>query len=450
MDIQQKNYRPHKKSMQPPRLLTSQVWIHALVLGTFFLLGIRTSTASSNAISAAASLTNEDCFTCHGDKTATRGNGTSVYVDKEVYAKSIHGQTGQECVSCHADLASLKEPPHADKLAHAECGSCHEKAQQKYNDGAHARQRKAGNSQSATCANCHGTHNILPIADASSKANLINLPETCGVCHSKTYRAERTGIHGPNRQNIYDLYIHSVHGKVLKRVGLTVTAVCSSCHNAHDIREGSDPQSTVARKNIPHLCGKCHGGIFVQFMKSVHGKDFLAGVRDVPVCTDCHSEHSIQGPGDVQSSVSAQQVALTCSRCHEDMALARTYGMASSRLSTYSGSYHGIAMNFGMNTVANCASCHGVHDILPSSDPMSSINPAHLTKTCGKCHIGAGTNFAILKVHQVNPEADNFWAFWIKKLYIWMITAVIGGFLLFISADLFGRARRRRQHAKEK
>ena len=46
--------------------------------------------------------------------------------------------------------------------------------------------------------------------------------------------------------------------------------------------------------------------------------------------------------------------------------------------SSYLASYHGMASKVGSNTVANCASCHGVHNILPSSDPRSTINSRQL------------------------------------------------------------------------
>lgn len=325
------------------------------------------------ALQGVAAPSNEDCLACHGDKAATRANGSSIYVDKDVYAQSVHGNIGQECVACHSDLASVTDFPHAEKLPKAQCAACHEKIQQQYNEGVHAR--------------------------------------------------------------------------ALSKMGLTVSASCGTCHRAHDIRPAGDPQSPVSRGNVPKLCAQCHGGIYDQFVKSVHGKDYLAGKTDVPVCTDCHGEHSIRGPGENESTVSAKHVAATCSRCHEDMRLARIYGLAGSRLSTYRGSYHGIAMNFGMTTVANCASCHGFHDILPSQDAQSSIHAANLSKTCGKCHLGAGENFALAKIHQVNPQADNVWAFWIKRFYVGLIWTIIGGFLLFISADIFARVRGRRQHS---
>ena len=98
-----------------------------------------------------------------------------------------------------------------------------------------------------------------------------------------------------------------------------------------------------------------------------------------------------------------------------------------------SASYHGMASKVGSNTVANCASCHGVHDILPSSDPRSKINSAHLAETCGKCHPGANQKFIAAKVHLDGTQKADIGSkiiALISKFYVWMIVAVIGGMVL--------------------
>lgn len=92
-----------------------------------------------------------------------------------------------------------------------------------------------------------------------------------------------------------------------------------------------------------------------------------------------------------------------------------------------------MASKVGSSTVANCASCHGVHDILPSSDPRSKINPANLAATCGKCHPGANQEFVRAKVHFDGTQRADFGSkvlALIRKFYIWMIVAVIGGMVL--------------------
>jgi cytochrome b subunit of formate dehydrogenase len=92
-----------------------------------------------------------------------------------------------------------------------------------------------------------------------------------------------------------------------------------------------------------------------------------------------------------------------------------------------------MASEVGSNTVANCASCHGVHNILPSGDPRSTINHANLAKTCGQCHPGANDKFVTTKVHlDATSKADvgSKIIGLIKKFYLWMIFAVIGGMVL--------------------
>jgi hypothetical protein len=199
----------------------------------------------------------------------------------------------------------------------------------------------------------------------------------------------------------------------------------------------------VSRKFIIKTCGRCHVGIEKDYLEGVHGKDYVRGVKDVPVCNDCHSEHGILSPTDISSRVYATKVAAVCSRCHDDESLGRQYGFLTSRLKTYSASYHGTASKFGETRVANCASCHGFHDIRTSSDPKSPINAANLAATCGQCHPGAGVNFAKGKIHVVSAKTESQGSHVAKIIYIVIIGGLISVFLLFIAADLFHRIRTR-------
>jgi hypothetical protein len=55
----------------------------------------------------------------------------------------------------------------------------------------------------------------------------------------------------------------------------------------------------------------------------------------------------------------------------------------------------------GFERVARCSDCHGSHQILPASDPKSSIAPGNRVTTCQKCHPKANENFV-----QFSPHAD--------------------------------------------
>jgi predicted CXXCH cytochrome family protein len=389
--------------------------------------------AAAPALRAA---TNDDCLTCHNDKGLKSAAGRSIFVDPEKFAGSVHGKADIGCIDCHADLRAVKDFPHPDKLKPAVCSACHDKETAQVQASIHGQPHAPPNGFTVGCADCHGTHEIRARDDADSSVFSINIPDTCERCH-----AERVKTKAGNA--FVMSYNLSAHFRALQKAGLGLSATCVNCHGGHDVRAVSDAASRVARKNIVRTCGRCHVGIQRGYLEGVHGKDFVKGIKDVPVCTDCHNEHSIQSPDDTRSGVYATKVAAVCTRCHDDERLGRQYGFLTSRLKSYSGSFHGTASRFGETRVANCASCHGFHDIRTSADPKSSIHPANLAKTCGQCHAGAGVNFAKGKIHVVSAQAENQTGHVIKIVYIIVIAAMISVFLIFIAADLFHRMRTR-------
>jgi formate dehydrogenase gamma subunit len=162
------------------------------------------------------------------------------------------------------------------------------------------------------------------------------------------------------------------------------------------------------------------------------------------VCTDCHGEHTILAPSEPQSLVNPARVSsVTCGRCHADERLAARYNLPLDKVPAFQDSFHGLASRAGSQTVANCASCHGVHNILPSSDPRSTINPTNLGATCGACHKGAGERFTIGRVH-VLPEtaAEHPVVAFIRVAYLWLIPLTIGFMLLHNGLDFFAKLAR--------
>jgi predicted CXXCH cytochrome family protein len=388
-------------------------------------------------LAAATPGSDEDCLVCHSDKDLKSAKGVSLFVDDVLYRASAHGQAGASCVDCHADLAKVKDFPHAEKLQGVDCSVCHEDEAAKIRASIHAGPHPAPNAEvEVSCKDCHGTHDIRTKEDADSPVFSINIPDTCERCHLERVQTERGA-------DFVRTFNESVHFRVAKKSGLNLSATCATCHGAHDVRQTQDPASRVARKNIIRTCGRCHAGIEKVYLEGVHGKDYLKGSQDVPVCTDCHSEHAIQTPETLSSRVYATRIADVCARCHDDERLARQYGMLTSRLRTYSSSFHGTASGFGETRVANCASCHGFHDIRNSSDPESLIHPANLSRTCGQCHAGAGPNFAKGKIHVVSEKTESKGTYIAKTFYIVAIGGLISVFLIFIAVDLIRRARTR-------
>jgi predicted CXXCH cytochrome family protein len=413
-------------------------------MGRRFLLPIVSAGAALLfLIAPAASQSNEDCLGCHQDQELKTEAGKSMYLDMARFLASSHGQAGISCVDCHTDLRKVDDFPHRSKLRPADCGQCHEDAAKEITTSAHFQARdEAGTPFVVGCAECHGTHEIKAKDDFDSPIFPLNLPSTCEKCHLEKIESDK----GPDFIRQYN---QSVHFKALDKSGLTMSANCSHCHGGHDIKRTDDPLSLVSRKNIIRTCGRCHVGIERGYLEGVHGKDYVKGINDVPVCTDCHSEHDILSPQDLNSKVYATKVADVCSRCHDDMALSRQYGFLTSRLKTYSQSFHGTASKFGETRVANCASCHGFHDIRASSDPKSSINPENLPRTCGQCHPGASRRFAEGQIHFIPAEsvpAKYRSSHIIKNIYIIVIAVIIGIMIVFITADFLRRLVSKERH----
>jgi cytochrome b subunit of formate dehydrogenase len=131
----------------------------------------------------------------------------------------------------------------------------------------------------------------------------------------------------------------------------------------------------------------------------------------------------------------------TCGQCHANARLVERYGLPRDNVAAFEDSFHGLALRAGQLAVANCASCHGAHDILPSSDPRSHTNQKNLPETCGKCHPGAGERFVIGKVHVVTAASPSRIEYWIRAVYLWLIAVVIGFMALHNGADLVRKAR---------
>jgi cytochrome b subunit of formate dehydrogenase len=372
----------------------------------------------------------EDCLACHSDSTLTRdvnGKKVTLYVDSKKLKHSIHG-TMFSCVDCHKDVKGLVHETTPQKIT---CTQCHADAKEAYSHSAHAKGNKPGKGPAANCENCHGgVHEILAVDNSESPVNHANIPVTCGRCHGQRFLMESSGVSAQP----FISYQESVHGRAVEN-GSMKAAVCTDCHGSHQILPANQSESPIYKFNVPGTCGKCHTAIEQTFNQSIHGKAIARGNGLSPVCTDCHGIHSIKSHGDPNSPVSEQNLSRdTCAHCHEGVRLSREFGLPGNRVSTYMDSYHGLASEGGSLVAANCSSCHGVHNILPSSDPHSTINRANLDATCGKCHKGVTQKFTLTKVHLedgVHPkDIGSIAVRWIRLIYVLLILIVIGGMFL--------------------
>jgi cytochrome b subunit of formate dehydrogenase len=385
-----------------------------------------------------------DCLACHSDPALTtevNGKQVSIAVDGEKLKHSVHGGMFA-CVDCHTDVKGLEHPTTPKKVT---CAQCHADAQEAYSHSLHAKAAKAGQATAANCQDCHGgAHQILAASDPKSPVSHTNIPNTCGRCHGQKFIVQANG----ESVQTFMSYQESVHGVATEK-GSQKAAVCTDCHGAHEILPANDQKSPIYKFNVPQTCGKCHGAVSQAFMQSIHGQGISRGNGLSPVCTDCHGIHSIKGHKDPNSSVSEQNLARdTCARCHEGVRLSREFGVAGNRISTYNDSYHGLAAEGGSVVVANCSSCHGVHNILPSSDPRSTINHANLDATCGQCHKGVTQKFTQTKVHldgSASKDIGTIATRWVRWIYLPLIFLVIGAMFVHNLIIWRGKAVARRR-----
>lgn len=422
----------------------------------------------------------EACLACHGQAAMKSDKGRDISIHPEKHAASVHGIFG--CKDCHT---TIKDFPHPDKITKVECrtchgeqesaisasihaalgdaacsschgnahevqaaagmpytkcAECHASEQKAFEASIHGQAAKTGDPDAPNCKSCHGAaHTIHTTSDPKSTVSKRNQMAACAGCHADRGFLSRHKIAVLHPVELYQLSVHRravVQGKD--------GAACADCHGSHDILPGRDGHSRVGHWKVTATCGTCHKEIAKTFLESVHGEAIQRGVRDAPDCTACHGEHLILSPGNPDSPVNAARVsAETCGRCHGDTRLALRYDLPADRVPSYAASYHGLALREGSLRAANCASCHGIHNIFRSSDPRSTVNAANLAKTCGKCHDGMNAEFVIGPVHVQTTEGPAHpVVHWVRWIYWLLIPVTLGFMVIHNLLDLLRKMRR--------
>jgi cytochrome b subunit of formate dehydrogenase len=375
---------------------------------------------------------NNRCYNCHGQNHITDLSAAErrsmvappqdrslldrepdarpgLYIPPDALLDGLHGALA--CTDCHDDVQTL---PHAISLGQVNCTvACHDSAAVEYRRGVHAEASASGDDRAPTCATCHGGHNIYPSTDRRANTYPLNVIKLCGDCHSEHHEATTNGY---DETEYVQSYMESVHGKAVSEAGLIVAATCVDCHGGHGVRPSRDESSSVHRTQVPETCGQCHRGIEEVYAQSIHGKQLAAGDPDAPVCSDCHAAHAItqaKTPGFMRDIIGE------CGQCHDRMA--KDDGSARSFYDTYRMSYHGQVNELGSARSARCSDCHGAHNVLPASDPVSRIHQDNIVSTCGECHKESNVKFA-----QFMPHADfRDWENYPLLAAVWMYFIVL-------------------------
>lgn len=452
--------------------------------------------ASEIAAKPPPAVPNSECLDCHEAEFKSRKKGQPkewVGVRPEPFAQSAHGQLA--CVECHT---SIKEPEHPSKLPPVQCGTCHEDTAAKHPFHARLALTPVPAGRDTACAECHHPHEMPAVKSPAFAFAAATQAEACGRCHAEAKQGYEASAHalrpagggeritpdclachrekitGPGAATVQRKlaqawlceschvekpevvrqsplgakfvagFDRSVHGAALQ-AGKAEAASCTDCHGAHAMNKAAVASAHTSRGHLTETCARCHEKQAADYRTSAHAEALARGNRDSAACTDCHGEHDIKAHGDPASPVHkanlAQQV---CAECHASVRLTRRYGLANDTFKTFADSYHGLAVRGGTVSVVNCASCHGSHAIKSQDDPTSTVHKANLAQTCGECHPGANTRFAVGAVHasEEQREASPI-LYWIANLYVVLIVVVIGGMAVHNGLDFLKKLRRK-------
>ena len=294
----------------------------------------------------------------------------------------------------------------------------------------------SGYANNADCLMCHsaktlgkteaGKHVSLHVNPKAFQASLHE-KNACTDCH--TDLKGQPLKHKPDVAPVGCIKCHKYATDIYnKRSVHGISDVsCASCHPAHTARTTFDPRT----------CGTCHAEEYAGYMGSSHNRP------DGPTCLICHGGHNIRAKSDPGAPQYSTKIPQMCAKCHDNPQIMAKYYLPTDRLKTYRESYHGVANKHGNLEVATCASCHGTHGVLPSSDPNSNISIENLPATCGKCHSDANRNWAGGKVHIVVSKHGDKLVYYVANSFKWLTIITMLMLIGHIGLDMFGRVRRK-------
>ncbi len=158
--------------------------------------GLTVTAMCSNCHTPHSVLPRSDTLSSVNPRNLPKTCGKCHHGIEEQFQKSVHSKLVSKsdkelpvCDDCHTAHKIKRADSQGFKLEiMQQCGRCHEKIAETYFDTYHGKVSQLGYTKTAKCYDCHGAHDILPVADPKSHLSHDNVVGTCQKCHEGATR----------------------------------------------------------------------------------------------------------------------------------------------------------------------------------------------------------------------------------------------------------------------
>jgi hypothetical protein len=295
-------------------------------------------------------------------------------------------------------------------------------------------QYKASYHGKLRCKNCHEGLEEIPHTDAKAV-------DCAKECHMKDPSTGRDFSHKDIKKDL-DYSAHGVEG-TRSEEHTDDLPVCKDCHSNKAYQTGVEEQ--IESMKFIKICLECHES--KEWTERFYSHIFYRASTRRP----------------------SKEVVALCSKCHADPAMMDRHEL--DVVVGFKDTFHGKAIVYGDEDVANCLNCHAPyelgfspHRVKSRREDTSPVSPENKLETCAQqgCHAGAKEEFASKgkahasqesavreaiageEVSQAELAFQTWVLYLINLIYKIAIVVVVGGLGIHRLLDLYASRRERK------
>ena len=301
--------------------LTLGLGLTALVIGFLAVRQVAAAPASLPARADIPNDTCLACHGNPGFQTQLpSGETLSLQIDTTAFDAGVHNQHQISCVSCHTEITSVPhEKTSAQNLREvaiqesAACKQCHSDEAAKTMDSVHQKAQDNGNLNAAVCSDCHNPHTQKPISEMKKS----DIPNTCARCHNAIFETYKKSVHGAaligegntDVASCIDCHgVHNIQDPTTATFRNAIPQLCAKCHTNAAIMDKYGISTQVLNTYVADF----HGTTVTLFESTSPDQP-----TNKPVCIDCHGLHDIVKVDNPEHGIAIKKnLLLKCQQCH--------------------------------------------------------------------------------------------------------------------------------------